>query len=197
MFKKTKILILTLILCLSFIAPTFAENENIPAKVQDMKEIYEKLEPADFNYIFDMDPYQLEEYQKYMYTPYPLFRTSVEFKFKNVTIPPGYYLLTPREKDGKWYVLFKTNGRVKYIIPVYEKDLVAPAFYARYVPEAKLNWWDNLRKKTRNTVGRIFKKSTQRTPAPKSYIDVNEIGNEFWQVVLYYGSTKYYLIFMR
>lgn len=175
----------------------FANENIVRPEGKNYREIYEKLEPANFEYIFNIDPFQTEEYTKYMYAPYPLFRTAVPFTFKDTVIPPGYYLLTPREKDGKWYVLFKTNGRVKYIIPVYEKDIVDPTFYKKYVPEKKLSLWGKICKKTSNTVGRMFKKQTQRTPAPKSYIDVNELGTEFWQVVLYWGTSKYYLIFMR
>ncbi len=168
------------------------DNEN-----SKYAQIYEDLPEADFSYIFDLDPYQTEEYQKYMYAPYPLFRTAIRFVFKNTVIEPGYYLLTPREKNGKSYVLFKTNGKVKYIIPVYEKELVEPMFYKKYVPERKLTWWQSVCKKTSNTMGRLFSKQTQRTPPPKSYIDVNELGTDYWQVVLYYGTTKYNMIFMR
>ena len=218
---KFKRIVFLFVLCITmFFAPAFAEDtltideinpiadcEHFPPlppnehSVQrdnrDYYKIYEELPEPDFNYIFDMDPYQTEEYRKYMYAPYPLFRTAVPFTFKNTVIPPGYYLLTPREKDGKWYVLFKTNGRVKYIVPVYEKDLVEPAFYKRYVPERKLTLWQNICQKTTNVMGKLFSESTQKTPPPKSYIDVNEIDNDFWQVVLYYGGYKYYLIFMR
>ena len=164
---------------------------------EDFQKIYDELENPNFEYIFGIDPFQSEDYTKYMFSPYPLFRSGTTFIFKDIKIPPGYYLLTPREKDGKWYVLFKTNGKVQHIVPVYEKDLVDPMFYKRYVPERKLTFWQNICQKTRNTMGRLFKKQTQRTPPPKSYIDVNEIGTDFWQVILYYGATKYYMIFMR
>ena len=174
-----------------------AEETVIQSENSKYAKIYEELPEADFSYIFNLDPYQTEEYKKYMYAPYPLFRTAIRFVFKNTVIEPGYYLLTPREKDGKWYVLFKTNGKVQYIIPVYEKGLVEPAFYKRYVPERKLTLWQNICQKTTNAVGRIFPKQTQRKPAPKSYIDVNELGTDYWQIILYYGESKYYMIFMR
>ncbi len=57
--------------------------------------------------MFGIDPYQAEDYTKYMYSPYPLFRVGVPFIFKNTEIKPGYYILTPRKKDGKTFVLFK------------------------------------------------------------------------------------------
>lgn len=177
----------------------FAQDETAQAQSENQKyaQIYNDLPEADFSYIFNLDPYQTEEYTKYMYAPYPLFRTAIRFVFKNTVIEPGYYLLTPREKNGKWYVLFKTNGKVQHIVPVYQKELVDPMFYKMYVPERKLTLWQNICKKSSDTVGRLFKKQTQRTPAPKSYIDVNELGTDFWQVVLYYGESKYCMIFMR
>ena len=229
-FTKIKKIFLFAVLFLfgavfAFLSPCLANENAITKENQKYQEIYEKLPEADFSYIFNLDPYQPEEYTKYMYAPYPLFRTAIRFVFKNTVIEPGYYLLTPREKDGKSYVLFKTNkntviepgyylltprekdgksyvlfktnGKVKYIIPVYEKDLVEPAFYERYVPERKLTWWQSVCQKTRNTMGRLFSKQTQRKPPPKSYIDVNELGTDYWQVILYYGATKYYMIFMR
>ena len=85
---------------------------------------------------------------------------------------------------------------VQHIIPVYKKELVDPMFYKMYVPERKLTLWQSICKKSSDTVGKIFKK-TQRMPAPKSYIDVNELGSDYWQIVLYYGESKYCMIFMR
>lgn len=200
-FKQTKrLILLALLLCCVFFFTqnfTLAESLQVEDKKSKYQEIYDNLAPCDFSYVFNLDPYQSEDYTKYMYAPYPLFRTAIRFVFKDTVIEPGYYLLTPREKNGKDYVLFKTNGRVKYIIPVYEKDLVEPLFYEQYVPERKLTWWQGVCKKTRDTVGRLFPKSTQRMPPPKSYIDVNELDGDFMQIVLYYGATKYYMIFMR
>ena len=90
-------------------------NENIPkTSVDNFDEIYEQLEEPDFDYIFGIDPHQADDYTKYMYSPYPLFRLGVDIIFKSKTITQGYYLLTPREKNGKTYVLFKENGRTSY-----------------------------------------------------------------------------------
>jgi len=99
------------------------------SKTYDYDEVYSKLEEADFEYIFGLDPHQADDYTKYMFSPYPLFRSGVNLIFKTKTIPPGYYLLTPREKNGKTYILFKENGRVSYTIPVYDEDIVPETFY--------------------------------------------------------------------
>lgn len=186
-----KILILLLASTFLFQTPSFANEKEA------YEEIYEKLEPADFEYMFGIDPHQAEDYTKYMYSPYPLFRVGVPFIFKNTEIKPGYYILTPRKKDGKTFVLFKEQGRVKYLIPVYETDLVDPLFYDQYIPERKDGFWEKARKKASNTIGRLFPKHTQRMPAPKAYIEVNDIERQFYQVILYYGTQKYYMIFRQ
>ena len=77
----------------------FANENQIQKENQKYEEIYRNLPEPDFSYIFNLDPYQSEEYTKYMYAPYPLFRTAIRFVFKNTVIEPGYYLLTPREKN--------------------------------------------------------------------------------------------------
>lgn len=172
----------------ALVAPAFAAT--------NYEEIYEAQQPANFEYMFGLDPYQAEEYTKYIVAPYPLFRTAVPFRFKNILIPPGYYLLTPREKDGKDYVLFKDNGRVRYIIPAYKTGFVDPLFYDKYIPvpkktkTQKLGDWGNAQ------LAKMFKKSLREAP-PKSYIDVNEIGNTYWEVILFYGFKQYHMLFKR
>ena len=111
---KNILKILTLLIFSIFIvsAPAFS-NER-----ETFDKIYEELLPADFEYMFGIDPYQAEDYTKYMYSPYPLFRVGVPFIFKDIKIEPGYYILTPRKKGGRTFVLFKEQGRVKYLIPV-------------------------------------------------------------------------------
>lgn len=186
-----KILILSVLFLFCAGIPAFSGEK------ETYEEIYQKLEMADFEYIFGIDPYQAEDYTKYMYSPYPLFRVGVPFIFKEIKIDPGYYILTPRKKGGRTYVLFKEQGRVKYLIPVYNIDLVSPTFYDQYIPERKKTVWQKICEKTSNTIGRAFPKSTQRMPAPKAYIEVNDIDREFYQVILYYGEHKYYMLFRQ
>jgi len=166
------------------------------SRAEDWKAIYEELKPVDFEYIFGIDPWQTEDYTKYVMSPYPLLRTSVPFRFKDTVIPPGYYLLTPREQNGKDYVLFKESGRVKYIVPAYDTRLVPALFYEQHVPTRKKTWWEGVCEKTSNFIGRTFKKS-MRTEPPKSYIDVNDRDNTYWEVILYYGLKSYHILFEK
>ncbi len=164
---------------------------------EDFQKIYNELEPAQFQYIFGIDPFQAEEYTQYMFSPYPLLRTGVTFIFKETVIPPGFYLLTPRKKDDRTYVLFKEGGRVKYMIPVYNVDLTTEELYDEYIPKPKLSKWKSFKLKVADTVGTMFPEKTQRKPLPKSYLEINDIDGEFWQMILYYGTGKYFMVFKQ
>ena len=142
--KRLKITSLILLFLLFFSA-NYAFS-----KTYDYDEVYSKLEEADFEYIFGLDPHQTDDYTKYMFSPYPLFRSGVNLVFKTKTIPPGYYLLTPREKNGKTYVLFKENGRVSYTIPVYDEDIVPETFYQEKIPRPIPTKSEKLSKKVKS-----------------------------------------------
>jgi len=192
---KNILFILILSLFLSITA-TYA-NSNIPRpQIVDYESIYNSQSEADFEYIFGIDPYQPDEYTRYMHSPYPLFRTGVQLIFKTKTIQPGYYLLTPREKNGKTYVLFKENGKVSYTIPVYKEDKVPETFYKDNFPQPKLSFYEKAKKKTMDFIGTKWGKQNQRTPIPDSYIEFDDVG-EYWNMILYYGFKKYYIIFKK
>ena len=191
--SKIKIVTLALILTIFLnIGISFAE-ENYS---NDYEKIYSSLEEADFDYIFGIDPYQADEYTVYMRSPYPLFRTGVNLIFKSKTIPPRYYLLTPREKNGKTWILFKENGRVSYMVPVYKEDVVYEGFYEEKFPRKKPTLFENIRKKTMDFIGTKWGKKNQRTPIPEAYIEFNDAG-EYWDMILYYGMKKYYVLFKK
>ncbi len=166
------------------------------SKTYDYDDVYSKLEEADFEYIFGLDPHQADDYTKYMFSPYPLFRSGVNLVFKTKTIPPGYYLLTPREKNGKTYILFKENGRVSYTIPVYDEDIVPEIFYQEKIPHQKPTKTETLSKKVMGFIGTKWGHKNQRTPIPEAYIEFNDIGI-YWDMILYYGNKKYYLLFKK
>ncbi len=172
-------------------------NENIPTiELNDYEKIYSELKEADFNYIFGLDPYQNDDYTKYMYSPYPLFRSGVTLVFKSIKIPPGYYLLTPREQDGKTWILFKENGKVICTIPIYKEEIVPEGFYEDKLPSKKLSFTQKMGKKTMEFIGKKWGKTNKRTPIPKAYIEFRDKGN-FWDMILYYDSKKYYLLFKK
>ncbi len=175
---------------------SFAQDGSLKAGSNDYEKIYSSLEEPDFDYIFGIDPYQADDYTVYMRSPYPLFRSGVNLIFKSKKIPPGYYLLTPREKNGKTWILFKENGRVSYVIPVYKEDVVYEGFYEEKFPRKKPTAFEKIKKKTMDFIGTKWGKKNQRTPIPEAYIEFNDAG-EYWDMVLYYGMKKYYVLFKK
>ena len=100
--------------------PTSQQTEFAkPSK--DYAQIYNNLEVPSFTYMHDIDPDQYFDIKDTAWSPYPLLRLNSYIYFKNIAIEPGYYLLTPREYKGNWYLLFKQNGKVAHIIPVYDR----------------------------------------------------------------------------
>ena len=194
---KNKIILLVSFLIMFCTNYQIFANENIPNNtLEEYDKIYSSLEEADFDYIFGIDPHQADDYTIYMYSPYPLFRSGVNLIFKSKKIPPGYYLLTPREKNGKTWVLFKENGRVSYVIPVYKEDIVYEGFYEEKFPRKKPTLGEKISKKTMDFIGTKWGKKNQRTPIPEAYIEFNDAGI-YWDMVLYYGLKKYHLLFKK
>ena len=161
----------------------------------DNDSLYEAAQPFESKLYNDVDPYQDEDTIKYSWSPYPLFRTSTDLYFKDITIPPGYYLLTPRNLKGRDFVLFKQNGKVEFIIPAVKKEATPINFYDANVPKIKLNGWQKFTSGVRKKFYDTAKDSGRVTP-PSSYVNV-EVEVKYIIITLYYGEDKYTLLFKR
>ena len=160
---------------------------------KNYSEIYNNLEVPDFSYLHNIDPDQYYDMKDTTWSVYPLFRLNSPIYFKTITVEPGYYLLTPREQDGKWYMLFKQNGIVKYIIPVYERDYTPEMFYDKHIPKPKLTTAQKIHMGFLDFIGKF--KSTKRKSPIQTYLEVNDLENYFVSIVVYYGTHKYSTIF--
>lgn len=190
-------------------APVFNENgtfheysedgsiELLPSEqvksTKNYSEIYNSLEPASHSYLHGIDPGEFYDVKDATWSIYPLLRLNSEIFFKNITIVPGYYLLTPREHKGKWYILFKQNGVVVHIIPVYERDYTPQKFYDEHIPKPKLTKSQKIHMGVLNTVGKV--KSSKRKEPVKSFLEVNDLDNYFINIIIYYGDHKYSTLF--
>lgn len=178
---------------------TYSENDDFSSYSQNVKptknytEIYNNLEPADFSYLHNIDPDQYYDMKDTAWSVYPLLRLNSAIYFKNQTIEPGYYLLTPREHKGKWYMLFKQNGQVLHIIPVFDRDYTPEDFYDKHIPKPKLKPSQKIHMKTLEIIGKA--KSSKRKEPVKSFLEVNDLENYFISIVIYYGGHKYSTIF--
>ncbi len=159
----------------------------------DVEQMYRDMPVPEFKYIHNIDP---GEYQDTMYStwsPYPLFRLTAPLFFKSVKIDPGYYLLTPREHDGNWFMLFKEAGKVKYIIPCYKKEMVPYGFYENNLPQIKLTKIQQIREKTLKFVGKHFD-SSKRKPIPDTFLEASDLDNNFISIIVYWGNYRYYFV---
>ena len=127
------------------------------------------------------------------WSPYPLFRLTAPLYFKTIAIEPGYYLLTPREHDGAWFMLFKEAGRIKYIIPCYKKEMVPMDFYKNHLPQVKMTKPQLIREKFLNMVGKNVK-SSKRQPIPDTYLEADDLNNNFVSIIVYWGNYRYYFV---
>lgn len=178
--------------------PSYSENEVIipPTRTKatkDYAQIYNDLEVPAFSYLHDIDPDQYYDMKDTSWSVYPLFRLNSPLYFKNITIEPGYYLLTPREHNGNWFMLFKQNGTVKHIIPVYERDYTPETFYNDHIPKPKYTTAQKIHMGFLDFIGNF--KSTKRKTPVQSYLEVNDLENYFVSIIIYYGSHKYSTIF--
>ncbi len=185
MNKQTKIFISACLLLLTAI-PVWASN--------DYEQLYNEAEVPKIKLMHDLDPYQNEDYFNYAWSPYPLFRTASTLYFKDITIPPGYYLLAAREIRGKDYVFFKESGKVKYIIPVIDTQTVLEDFYKRRMPEPQLTKTQKAKKKIGNFFTNLFSNSKKQTP-PSSFIEAKKLDGNFYEIIYYYGNKKYTMYF--
>lgn len=178
--------------------PSYSENEVIipPTRTKatkDYAQIYNDLEVPAFSYLHDIDPDQYYDMKDTSWSVYPLFRLNSPLYFKNITIEPGYYLLTPREHNGDWFMLFKQNGAVKHIIPVYERNYTPETFYNDHIPKPKYTTAQKIHMGFLDFIGNF--KSTKRKTPVQSYLEVNDLENYFVSIIIYYGSHKYSTIF--
>ena len=178
---------------------TYSEDGDFGSYSESVKptknysEIYNNLEPANFSYLHNIDPDQFYDMKDTAWSVYPLLRLNSAIYFKNQTIEPGYYLLTPREHKGKWYMLFKQNGQVIHIIPVYDRDYTPEKFYDKHIPKPKLKPAQKIHMKTLDIIGKA--KSSKRKEPIKSFLEVNDFDNYFIGITVYYGGHKYSTIF--
>ena len=161
----------------------------------DYDSLYDAAEPFKTKLYHNVDPYEDEDNLKYTWSPYPLFRTSAPLHFKDITVQPGYYLLTPRKFGDKEYILFKQNGKVVHIIPIAKKEATPINFYQANTPQIKQTKWQkftsNVRKKFYDTA-----KDSGRSTPPSSLVDVN-VEIKYIIMNFYYGEDKYIVLFKR
>ena len=90
-------------------------------------------------------------------------------------------------------MLFKQNGTVSHIIPVYERDITPEFFYDKHIPKPKLTPSQKVHMGVLDFLGNF--KSTKRETPIQSYMEISDLENYFVSIGIYYGSHKYATIF--
>ena len=178
---------IVLLALLMFALPSFAKDV-------DYEQVYRDLEVPTLKYVHDIDPGEYYDTQNSTWSPYPLLRLLAPLYFKTIAIEPGYYLHTPREHKGSWYMLFKEAGRIKYIVPIYDREIVPEFFYDENLPKPKLSPTQKMHLGMLDFIGK-FVPSAKRKPAPQTYLELTDLDNNFISVVVYWGNYRYYTIF--
>ncbi len=160
----------------------------------EYEQIYRDLEVPTFSFIHGVDPDQYYDMKDTAWSPYPLMRLNSPIYFKSITIEPGYYLLTPRQYKGDWFILFKEAGKVKYTIPVFEKNYTSPDYYHTHLKELDMKKSQRWMVRFLNGVGKYFKKS-KRNPGVKTNLELTDLDNKFLLIEIYYGPMRYKTIF--
>lgn len=159
----------------------------------DYGQIYMDMQVPNFSYVHGIDPGQYYDNKNAAYSIYPLFKLCSPLYFKTIAILPGYYELTPRNHKGSDYLLFKDCGAVKYIVPIYKKELVPEGFYETHIPKRKLKFTQQISIGFSNFLGKYVARS-QRKPLVQTYLEVNDLDNNLVALVVYYGNYRYYAI---
>ena len=160
----------------------------------DYLKLYEDAQPYHTKFFNDVDPYQDEDSMKYAWSPYPLFRLSENLYFKqHFKIEPGYYLLTPRKLEDKYYVLFKQNGKVKFIVPAVKVTNTPINFYPQNTPHKKPTVWGKIGQKLADAANGVCRDNKRQKP-PQSLLKM-ENKNPFYVLHFYYGDKCFILVF--
>jgi len=198
--KKLLLLLLTLISILVF-SGSFCNAENLRINY-DL--LYKDTPVLDFMYEEGIDPEQDNDYNRYVISPYTLIRITDTLRNKKILLKSGYYLVKPDKHDGYEFLLFKQNGKVAGIVPVYQKVLINPALVYKEPIKPKVPLYKAILKKIfieipKKIITRPFKKSWEQkkilTP-PKSALESKVVGNgKYLEIWLYIDTYLYKVLF--
>lgn len=187
-----KKIILCFLVFIIFSSKAFAEKV-------DYETIYSNLPVIDLYYEQNEDPNEQEDYAQYFNSPYPLIRTSFPLSCKTVKLKQGYYLLTIRSKDGFDFVMFKQNGKIAALIPVYEKRLMTQEETQRLFPPPPKSKhpvlslpWKGFKAGVKKTLGKY-----QKPPElPKFALDADIVGGgKYFEILFYKEKYLYKMLF--
>jgi len=194
--KKILLVILTLMSFLKFSTPS-CEAENLRVNY-DL--IYKDTPVLNFMYENGIDPEQDNDYNRCIISPYTLIRITDTLINKKVLLKPGYYLVKPENRDGYEILIFKQNGRVAGVIPVYQKVLINPFLVYKQPVKPKEPLYKKIFIETPKKIITLpFKKwyESKKVPLPpKSALESKVVGNgKYLEIWLYVDQYLYKVLF--
>lgn len=198
--KKFLLILLILIVGLKYSSLSCrAENLRINYDL-----LYKDTPVLDFMYEDGIDQEQDNDYNRYVTSPYTLIRITDKLVNKKNVLKPGYYLVKPKKRDGYEFLLFKQNGRVAGIVPVYQKVLINPILVYHEPVKPKLPLYKAIPKKIfieipKKIITRPFKKFWEQKRVlvpPKSALESKVVGNgQYLEIWLYVDTYLYKVLF--
>lgn len=198
--KKFLFIFLTLIITLKFSAlDCKAGGSGINYDL-----IYKDTPVLDFMYINGIDEEQDSDYNRYVISPYTLIRITDTLRNKKVVLKPGYYLIKPKRQDGYDFLIFKQNGKVAGVVPVYQKVLINPALVYKEPVKEKLPLYKEIPKQVfidtpKKILSKPFKKFWEQKKVlipPKSALECKVVGDgKYLEIWLYVDTFLYKVLF--
>jgi len=163
----------------------------------DYDEIYNNIPTIDIYYDQNEDPDEQTDYMQYFNSPYPLIRTAFPLSCKSIKFKQGYYLLTPKSKDGFNFMMFKQTGKIIGLVPVYEKRLMTPEERQRIFPpppKKKHSVWSLPWRGFKFTVKKMFGNYKKPPELPRVALDADIVGGgKYFEIIFYKEYLKGYV----
>lgn len=157
--------------------------------------IYKNLPVLDIHYDYNEDPDENADYTNYIGSPYPLIRISPKLACRETKLAPGYYLMTIKNRSSYDFVMFKQNGKIAALIPVYEKQLINPeTFYPK--PEEPKSRFKKTTKAIKNVIAKPFQSHRRPVPPTRTFITSSLVdGGNYFEVLFYQEQYLYKMLF--
>jgi len=183
---------------------SFLKFSNLPCEAENLMFnydlIYNDTPILDFMYENSLDKDQDNDYNGYIISPYTLIRITDVLRNKKVLLTPGYYLVKPKKRDGYEFLLFKQNGKVAGVVPVYQKLLIDPLLIYKEPPKPKVPLYKKIFIDTPKKIitwpfKQIFKQKTVPLP-PKAALESKVVGEgKYLEIWLYVDKYLYKVLF--
>lgn len=183
--------LLIILLLFVFSSPVLAEL--------DYDRIYKDTPVLDYMYETGVDDDEQVDYQDYIISPYVLIRIPTNLRCKNVLLQQGYYLVKAESKNGYRFAVFKQNGRVAGVVPIYQKSWVNPDILFPKPPQPKYKWYVKPFVMAKNIIKWPFKKLFKRRlplQPPRALLDYKLVDDgKYYDMHLYIEDGLYKMLF--